>query len=224
MLKCFDKCNSVSVTKKWNTYSSFESRTLKGCEDTRQWRRYNCSSGTGAVNKFTGYRRKRPGTTPTLRDLRKDQRHPYHYSWTAQVSGRSSSKDIFCWMSTSTGNVFYMSGYSASTTLTSGVGIVLMLPGNAGIRSTSPSAFGMAWSGTMTWAPVFWQDDCSVTSGLSANSSTEAAWWCTSLSVRQRLCFQHDGAAGTLRETCLAVVQRQVSGEGHVTIVPLTTI
>jgi len=39
-------------------------------------------------------------------------------------------------MSTSKGNVFYMSGYSVSTTLTSRLDIVLILPANAGIRST----------------------------------------------------------------------------------------
>lgn len=144
ILQCFDKCNRLSLTKNWNTYSSFESRSLTGCEGTRQWRGYNCSSGTRAVNKLTRYRRQRPGTLPILGGLRKDQRHPYHYSRTAHVSGRSSPKDIICWTSTSTGNVFYMSGYSASTTLTSGLGVVLILPANAGIRSTLPSTFGLA--------------------------------------------------------------------------------
>jgi hypothetical protein len=155
MLQCFDKCNSVSVTKKWNTYSSSESRSFTGCENTRQCRWYNCRSGIKA-NKLIRYRRKRPGTNPTLGGLRKDQRHPYHYSRTAHVFGRSSSKNIICLMSTSTVNVFYMSGYSASTTLTSGLGRVLILPASAGIMSTSPSTFGLAWSGKMSWAPVVW--------------------------------------------------------------------
>lgn len=52
-------------------------------------------------------------------------------------------------MSKSTGNVFYMSGYSASTTLASGLGIVLILPAKEGVHFTVNIWAGMVWDNVL---------------------------------------------------------------------------
>jgi hypothetical protein len=157
-----------------NTYSTCECRSPTDCTDTSQLRCHNYSCGTRAVEKLTRYRT-RIGTITT--------EGPQSTSWRtfasipllaerASVSRRSSSTDAILRMATSTrcGWALFYTTFcgqtkrvlrvrvcSASTTVTSGHGIILMLSANVGIKSTSASAFGLVSSGTLSWAPIcYW--------------------------------------------------------------------
>jgi hypothetical protein len=100
-----------------------------------------------------------------LEVLHDDQLHPYYDSRSAHVSRRcnfvngydintlrmSSFYITFCGQ---TKRVLRVRVRSASTTVTSGHGIILMLSANVGIKSASASAFGLVSSGTLSWAPI----------------------------------------------------------------------
>jgi hypothetical protein len=90
-------------------------------------------------------------------------------------------------------NVLRVRACSMSTTVTSGKGLILMLPANVGISPFQCQRLG--WNrrahchGSLS---TTWQADCSTISWFSGSCSTGAAW--RYASVRQRLRFHHDGA------------------------------
>jgi hypothetical protein len=79
-------------------------------------------------------------------------------------------------------------GVLTSTTVTSGHGLILMLSETMDIKSTSALAFGLEWSGRLSWAPI-----CSATSWFYDNCSS-GLFEDVPLAMRQSLWFQHDGA------------------------------
>jgi hypothetical protein len=84
---------------------------------------------------------------------------------------------------------------SAATTVTFGHGITLMLSKNVGIKSASASVFGLATSGTSSWAPICSPDRLTAQRCCDfLGSVLPGLLEYVPLAMRQMLWFQHDEA------------------------------
>jgi hypothetical protein len=94
--------------------------------------------------------------------LRDNSLHAYHYLWSARTFSenrnlrmkwlhQNASRGLVDWRYEA---YLRVKLYSASTRVTSGHGIILILFADVGIKSDSVLTFGLVSSGTLWWAPA----------------------------------------------------------------------